>query len=250
MKKLKLGYKETGIFIIILAIGFFAMMHFYLMYVDAKVLEITESANATYTTKEKKLETNNFETVDLATELEDFLEKSKNKDITTVIYYIENENFYFNIGVKKEEDNYTFSIEKIVDSQREINARMNYTDIKEISYKTGNINNSTVLKLSKNKDFSYVILTGNTHYFLGSDIDEVVFENNRFYYKTYNPKYDMLKLKNDCSKETEKEIDDFNYYDNYYKYGKINFLDDYYQKIYLESINVKKYCDKLAGQNN
>ena len=92
-------------------------------------------------------------------------------------------------------------------------------------------------------------MTDETHYFLGNDIEYISYMDNHFYYLSYNSKYRALLEAEECSKEVKGTIQYFNQNDYFYKYGKINFLKDFYQKLASKTYSVKDKCDELAVAN-
>ena len=126
---------------------------------------------------------------------------------------------------------------------------MNLKNIEEIEYRTGNSNNATVLNLISDYDEEYLAITEDTYYFLGTDIESISYINEHFYYVSYNSKYKLLENATLCDKETKNSIDEFNKNDNYYKYGKINFFGDYYQKLSSKTYTVEDRCNELENLN-
>lgn len=220
------------LYILILILGFAYLVSTYLKYIDKEVLSIknTELNNITIA-YESKLD-NDFNVINI---FED-IKSNVNDDLSSIIYKIDGETFYFVIDVVDE----LYVISKIVDDDRSINSMMNFKGIKTIEYKTGNNNNATVFKLTSENSYSYFVLTGNSSYFLGSEISEIVYEDSRFYYKTYNPEYEFLKNKEKCG--IIKDSDTVNKDDYYLKEGKINFLSDFYQKTDAKVMSVKERC--------
>ena len=83
-------------------------------------------------------------------------------------------------------------------------------------------------------------------YFLGEDIDDISFENDEFHYKAVNPKYDSKELvKNGCTQKVINDIEDFDFNESYYYIGRINFLDDYYQKTVDSTSSVQDKCKEV-----
>jgi len=62
-----------------------------------------------------------------------------------------------------------------------------------------------------------------------------------------NLRYIALREVEACTKEVKEEIPKFSLKDYYYKYGKINFLSDYYQKLASKTFTVKERCEELEA---
>ena len=120
---------------------------------------------------------------------------------------------------------------------------MNYKRIDRFEYRSSE--DTTVLHIITDYDSNYFAMSNYGENFLGDDIDEIIYKDDRFYYVTYNPKYKLLKSAEKCSNSIIKKINNFSYSDYYYKEGKINFMSEYYQKLSPTSVSVKTYCNSL-----
>lgn len=218
----------------------------YFDYIDIKANEILEKTDAEFTTENITLQNNGLYIVDIK---QDLIDNNIDDKIDKITYKIKNEKFYFELRIYKDIDSQepTFEIEKIVDDRHEINAKMNLRNIEKIEYRTGNINDSTVLNLITNFDSQYFAITENNYYFLGEDIESISFLDNHFYYVSYNKNYRSLSEAKECTKEVKRSIDGFNEKETYYNYGKINFFKDYYQKLSSKKYTVKDYCESLIN---
>lgn len=220
----------------------------YFSKLDMAVSELANKKEIAYETKNNELGNNGFYVAKLKEELLELVEKKK---VTSLTYEFENEGFYFDINViEDEEGNKSFEIERIACPEYHINARMNMRDVEEIEYRTGNPDKSTVLLIKQKYNADYFAMTLNTYYFLGSDIESISYKYDHFYYMSYNPNYKSLEEAASCSKDVTSKIHGFNMKHYYYKYGKINFLPDYYQKLAASTYTVKNRCDDLANENN
>lgn len=221
-------------------------INMYLDKVDAESKKIINETDTAYTTKNNKINKKGLYVAELKTELDKNFKDTKDKSLT---YKFDGEEFYLNIGISKDEEgNNNYSILKIAHPEFGINARMNMTDIVSIEYRTGNKGEASVLKLNTAYNSDYFALLDGTYYFLGNDIESINYIDGQFYYVTYNPNYTLLEEKRDCSKETKNLIDGFDNNDYYYKYGKINFLTDYYQKLSSKVYTVKEKCSEFTEE--
>lgn len=217
----------------------------YLARVDVAAKEIQNKTKFTYVTKDNEINSSGFYVANLKDELTEYI---GNGDLSEVTYRFDGENFYIEVkAIKDEEGNMSFEIEKIACPEFSINARMNMKNIESIEYRTGNPKKSTVLKINQTYNSDYFAMTDGTYYFLGSDIESISFKDEHFYYMSYNKNYLSLEKVTSCSKEVKADIDGFNGKDYYYKYGRINFLADYYQKLASKTFTVQDRCDELAG---
>ena len=139
---------------------------------------------------------------------------------------------------------------EIINEEKKVFARMNMEDVESIEYRTGNANGASLLKINTEFYSDYFAITNEDHYFLGSDIETVSFKDDQFYYMSYNPNYELLETAKTCSKDVKASIDGFSNKDYYYKYGKINFLPDYYQKLASKKFTVGEKCDELKQIND
>lgn len=237
---LKSLFKIKNIFILLyilfLASGFVICFHLYLNYVDSEISkkEVMEKVVYARTFEEKN---DGFNVLKIN---DDF----KGISNSTYSYKIKNEYFSFIVTTNKS----GVSINKFIDSARKINARLFFDDVEKIEYASGDVNNSMLFKITSKTDYKYLAVAGSSYYILGNDIDEIIYENNAFYYRSYNPKYDILRVDHSCNSEIRRKIEDFDYKNYFYKYGKINFLSDYYQKINSKYYYVKDYCNDLKNK--
>ncbi len=244
-KRIRIVKKAVPIIILFILIGLFTI---YIKYVDKKSKSIQKESYYTYTQNDVVKGTEGFNSIDLKENLQDFLSKNKHNDIS-LTYKIKNEQFYFDLLLKKENNDYTFEIDRIIDEAHNMHAKMKYENVIKAEYQTGNENHATVLKLYTDNEIRTLAITGNTYYFLGSDIESISYINGEFYYLSYNKKYTTLKSATSCDKATKHSIDEFNAKDYYYKYGKINFLTDYYQKMSSKVFTVEDKCNELEINN-
>lgn len=249
-KKLTKIIKNIVIFIIIFSIavlGYYGSQ-LYFEYINSEVDKLEKEKSLEYTYEKNILNNNGMYVLDLDSELTSFLSK---KDVNYFILKIQDEEFYMEISIEENTDGKNiYNLEKIVDKSHNINARVNKNDIISIEFQTSKIDNSTVIKINDLDYDNYFVITNNTYYFLGEDIESISFLNDRFYYISYNPKYYILKEADECSKELKNEIENYNSNEYFYKYGKINFLSDYYQKLASKSLTVNDWCKTLKNQND
>lgn len=251
MKKKKRIKKRKKILKIILLtlMGLFliVILIIYLNITDKKAKEISQNANYSFVLKNRLKGEEGFYRADIRSDLEKKFKNKKAKE-AVYLYKIKGEDFYFEIIANKEASKTTFEISRLIDEKHKVHAKMNYKNIEKIEYRTGNSNHSTVIKLISDLESRYLVLTNNTYYFLGTDIQVISYNEEQFYYLSYNPKYDVLKTSESCSKEVKKSIDGFSGKDYYYRYGKINFLTDYYQKLASKTFTVSDRCEELSSE--
>lgn len=216
--------------------------------VDKRTREILNKTELTYVTKENELNNNGLYVAELKKELIDFIGK---RNISTATYEFEGENFYVDVSIEGTEgdENVSFTIDKIMCPEFGINARIDIEGVESIEYRTGNPTKSSVLKINKSDGHEYLAMTKDTYYFLGDDIESISFIDNHFYYVSHNPKYRLIGEENSCSNEVISEISKFNMFDYYYKYGKINFLPEFYQKLSTKEYTVKDQCDSFEPKD-
>ena len=240
-------FNKRTILIFLIGLAFvlsIVSLRIYFSNLDKTVSELLNKKEVVYETKNNEVNNRGFYVANLEEELNDLISK---KDVTTLTYEFENESFYFDIRVLyDEEGNPSFEIEKIGCPEYQINARMNMRDVESIEYRTGNPDKSTVLKINQKYNTNYFAMTLKTYYFLGNDIESISYKDDHFYYITYNPNYKSLEEADSCSKAVISKIDGFSTKHYYYKYGKINFLSDYYQKLASKTFTVKNKCDELS----
>ena len=220
----------------------------YLKHIDKEANKITEDTTYSYTVKKKINSNGGLFVANIEDDLKTYIKKHKNID--NITYNIDGEDFYFQVNIFNEKDNFSIEIYKIVDNSRNISARMTYKDIKKIEYKTDSITNSSILNIITEYDNNYMAITKDNYYFLGTDIDKVSYDGEHFYYYSYNDVYDELANANSCSYEVINQIEEFNYSDIYYTYGIVNFLKDYYQKLAPNNYTVWQYCEYLNNRLN
>lgn len=240
----------------------------YLHSVDEKASELSDKTSATYISSNNEKGENGLFIANIEDDLTSYIEEHDPdlKKLRTFTYKIPDEKFYIELSVHKielkktEQKNddeetepeigYSFEITKIVDELHDINAKTNYSDIKKIEYKTGNSNYATVLNLIAANDTRYMVCVENAYYFLGSDIETVSYIYDHFYYLSYNKDYSPLRDATSCDNDVLENIEDFNLNDVYYRYGKINFLKDYYQKTSSTAYSVRERCAELENAEN
>lgn len=245
-KKRLIGNIILSVTVVVGIILLMFTIRIYLNNVDEKTKEIMKETDATYTTSNNKINSNGLYVAQVKKELLDYLE---DWDAKTITYKFEGEPFYLELEVTEDETGEkTFSIEKIVNEEKKVYARMNLEDVDNIEYRTGNANGASLLKINTEFYSDYFAITNENHYFLGSDIENVSFENDQFYYLSYNPNYRILDTAKTCSKDIKAQIDDFSTKDYYYKYGEINFLTDYYQKLSSKRYTVGEKCEELKAK--
>ncbi len=244
-KKKLIGNIVLSVTVVISIILLMFAIRIYLGRVDEKTKEIMKETDATYTSKENALNDKGFYVAELKRDLSDYLEDF---DVKTITYKIEGEPFYLDIQIVEDETGEKiFSIQRIINEEKKVFARMNMEGIESIEYRTGNVNGASVLKINTEYYSDYFVITNENHYFLGSDIENVSFSEDQFYYLSYNPNYRILDKAKLCNKELKSQIDGFSNKDFYYKYGKINFLSDYYQKLSSKKFTVGERCEELKA---
>lgn len=243
-KRIRLVKKTVPIVILFILIGLFTI---YIKYVDKKAKDIQDESYYTYIQKDIVYGSEGFYLINLKENLQDFLNKNKH-DVLTLSYKVKNESFSFDLLIKKNNNNYIYEIDRIIDDAHNMHAKMKYEGVERIEYQTGNENHATVLKLYTDSEVRILAITENTYYFLGSDIENINYNNGEFYYLSYNKKYTPLNSASSCDKTLKNSIDDFSMKDYYYKYGKINFLTDYYQKLSSKVFTVEEKCTELEEE--
>lgn len=242
---MKEKYKRTVLVILIIfaiCCSIFAL-RLYFARIDAASKEIMNKNDVAFMTKNNELNSKGFYIANLKEELDDFTDDK----VTKIAYEFEGEDFYLDIVVNNGSNNEkSYEIEKIGCPKYEVNARMNMKDIESIEYRTDKLGRSTVLKINEKYNSEYFAMAEGTYYFLGQDIESISYRDEHFYYMTYNPNYKLLDEAETCSKEVKDKIHKFSLKDYYYKYGKINFLSDYYQKLASKTYTVQERCDELA----
>lgn len=251
MKKIRSKTKSDVAFYSIIAlmvlITILYGLKIYLSHIDTTSKKIMEESDTSYLATNVENLKNGFKKLNIKSDVEEYLKKKKK--ITSITYKIKDEKFTFDIGiVTKEDKTYTFNINKIKDDKHEVYARMHLENIEAIEYRTGNMNEATVIKFITDLNSEYFVIIDGNYYFLGSDIKSLSYMNDHFYYMTYNPNYRTLEDVTECTKDVKKSIDGFKSSDYYYHYGKINFLSEYYQKLASKTYTVKEKCDDLASE--
>ncbi len=231
---------------IVILIVIVVLFNVYIKIVDKKSKEILDESYYTYTQEEIYPSGEGFNLIDLEKNLKDFLSKTRQEEVT-LSYRVKDSSFSLDLLVKKDNDNYSFEIDRIIDDVHNMHAKMKYEGVKKIEYQTGNENHATVLKLYTDNETRYLAITGNTYYFLGSDIENISFKDGEFYYLSYNKKYSLLKTASACDASIKSKIDEFKPSEYYYKYGKINFLTDFYQKLSSKVYTVENRCSELEN---
>lgn len=249
-KKIKKFYRKHKIIIdigstilIILLLTLFLGLYF--KHLNKEANKVENNTDSSYLLKDSKASSNGLFFVNVYDQMTKYF-KSKNTE--TVTYKIENETFYLTIikVYDKETKETTFDVIKISDPKRKIYARINFMNIKEFEYKTGDRNKSTVIHLISNDTSVYYALSGNNYYMLGDDIESISYKDEQFYYVSYNKKYKAIETVGSCTEELKASIDNFKLSDVYYNYGEINFLSDYYQKLSSDRYTVEEKCNELG----
>lgn len=221
-------------------------IHLYLKNVDVKAKEFTKTTDANYTFEKGSLNAEGLYVVDLKEELSEFI---KTDNAESISCHFKGEKFVLEVFVKRSDDEtISFELEKVVEDDFGINARVSLGEIESIEYRTGEIKDETLLKINTANDSSYFAMIDGVYYFLGQDIETISYMDQHFYYVSYNPKYKVLREAEDCSKEVKASIKNFKTSDYYYKYGKINFLSDFYQKLSTKVYTVKDRCEELQQE--
>lgn len=248
-KKIKRFYKKRKklciVFGILFCILFVAsIIRLYTFHLNRAVSRLENMTDSVYIKEEFIANSNGFSTINMLGDLKDYFSNNINN---SVAYKLKDETFYLDISRIKNDKkkNPTFDVDKIVDKERNINARVNFQNLVAMEFKTGGDNSASVIHLISSNDDLYFVITGNTYYFLGDDIENISFLEGDFYYVSYNNKYKAIDTAGGCTEELMLSIDDFNQNDIYYNYGRINFLPDYYQKMASKSLTVKDKCASM-----
>lgn len=248
MKKVKkkkvIYYSGLGFLITaMMIIGTFAL-GLYLNKVDAATREILEKSEVSYITSNNEINEEGLYVANLEEELTSYVEEKK---VSSITYEFSGESFYLELVVNKDKNGeLSFEIVKIIDEEEGVKARMNLKDVKTIEYRRDEKSGAKLLKIDAAYNSDYFVITEGTYYFLGQDIESISFKDDKFYYLTYNPDYKVLEEYQSCSKDVQKTIDGFNEKHYYYKYGKINFLRDYYQKLATKKYTVREKCAEFS----
>lgn len=243
----KIKYILTVLITILIVLALIFGVKIYLQRIDAKVDELSNSTDMEFTSLKNDLNSDGFYVAKLKDELTAYIEDN---NVSSVTYNLEGENFYLEIAVNRsEEGDLSFDVEKIVSDEFDINARINIADVEKIEYRTGNPKKSTVIKFGEDYVHNYFAMSESVYYFLGQDIESISYIDDHFYYVSYNPNYLILEDAQSCSKDVKSQIDGFKTSDYYYKYGKINFLSDYYQKLSSKTYTVGQKCNELQEKN-
>ncbi len=216
----------------------------YFNWVNVEAEKREDSNVVTYIAKHNSINAEGLYVSNLKENLVSFLD---GKSAEKVKYGFENESFYLLLSVTLESEEMVFSIEKIVDESQDVIALVHFRGVESVEYRTGNSNISSVIKVNADVELTnnYIAITEGTHYLLGEDIKTISYKNDQFYYLSYNLKYISLREATSCSQEVKGEIPKFNQKDYYYRYGKINFLSDYYQKLASKTFTVKDRCEEF-----
>lgn len=248
-KKIKRFYKKRrkqcivfGIIFCILLVA--SIIRLYTFHLNRAVSRLENMTDSVYVKEKFIPNSNGFNTINMLSDLKDYFSNNINN---SVAYKLKDETFYLDISKisNDKKKTPTFDVDKIVDKERNINARVNFQNLVAMEFKTGGANSATVIHLLSSSDDLYFVITGNTYYFLGDDIEDISFLEGDFYYVSYNNKYKAIDTAGGCTEELMLAIDDFNQNDIYYNYGRINFLTDYYQKMASKSLTVKDKCDSM-----
>ncbi len=244
VKKKRLLKRIGKIILVISIIGLcYVGLDKYFARIDAVAKEIQEKSEIAFITKDNPMNEEGLYVANLDEDLIDFVEEKK---VGSVTYEFDGEQFYLELAIRKDDKGeISFEITKIVNEEFGIKAMMNFEDVKSVEYRSDERSKSSVLKINALYNTSYFAMTNGTYYFLGQDVESISYRDGHFYYLTYNPDYRTLKTATSCSKTVKNSIDGFNMNDYYYKYGKINFLTDYYQKLSSKTYKVKDRCGEF-----
>lgn len=241
-----IGNVICGLLIAIGVLLFILGIKLYLNKIDVKAKEILEMTDTTYDKENGEV---NYTGLYVANVKDDILKYAEGKDIKSVSYKLKDEGFYIDFVIEENKNGEDIvSITRIVADDYNINAIMNMKDIKSIEYRMGNSGDAIVLKINSEYSSEYFAMLEGTYYFLGLDIETISYIKGQFYYTSYNPNYLYLEEAKSCSKEVVDSIDGFNKNDYYYKYGKINFLPDYYQKLSSKTYTVGDKCTEFEEE--
>ncbi len=245
----KILFNAICVVLIFMAILFGALaLRLYLENIDRKVELLSESTDIVYTSKSHEMDTEGLYKANIEKEVVEYI---GNRNASSVTYKIDGEPFYFILGIVKDENNnITVTLEKIVNPELGINARVNIRELDSINYRTDNNSNAVLLKINTINTGDYFAMIENKYYSLGSDIETISYKNDQFYYLSYNPDYTFLEDAQSCDKEVKNMFDGFNLNDYYYKYGEINFLDDYYQKLASKVYTVGDKCSEFETKES
>lgn len=215
----------------------------YFSRIDYAAREVQNQKEIAYEKKRGELNSKGFYVANLTEDIKPLIESKK---IDSLTYEFEGEDFSIDMLIhRNDEGNISFEIERIFSLGYDISARMNMKDVEAIEYRTGNPSQASVLKIVEKYNTEYFVMLKGNYYFLGEDIESLSYKDDHFYYMTYNPEYKLLESATECSKEVKNKIDGFDMKHYYYKYGKINFLSDYYQKLSQKKFTVQNKCDEL-----
>lgn len=248
-RKVKKFYKKNkrlvNIFAALFSILLLAfIVRLYTLHLNRASSTLANKTDAEFVKEEYDSNSNGFYTVDIEKDMNKYFKSNLNESVT---YRVKNETFKINIYKSHEKisKKVTYHIDKIADDERDINARVTFDNLKTIEFRTGGANSATVIHLIGESNTSYFVITGDTYYTLGDDIESISFENGDFYYRSYNNKYLAIDTVGSCNEELRLSIEDFNEDDVFYTYGKINFLKDFYQKLASKSYSVRDKCASL-----
>lgn len=241
--KRKLGNIALLIFILAAVIFFLVAIKMYLARVDEEVAKILEEADTTFIEKKGEEDYTGFYVANVKDTVLGF---SQGKNISTIKYEFDGEPYFIEFLLEQNDvGEQSITITKIVNDSKGIRASMNLRNVVSISYRTGNSNQSSILKIVGDYETRYFAMTDGAYYFLGSDIDNISYRDGQFYHTSYNPNYLYLEETKSCSQEVIAQIDGFNKNDYYYRYGKINFLEEYYQKLSSKTYSVGDKCKEF-----
>jgi len=248
-KRKKIRIIKNVLFVILFTfsiVGVILISKKYNQYLDIKTEEKLETIKGTFISKDAKLNYNGLYIVSVKDELDQFLRENNYEKIT---YKVDKESFYIEFTVVKGDDeNYIYNIDKIVNKDLNINARLNIVGVQSIEFRSSSRIEQAVIKITTIYDQEFFAMANGAYHLLGDDIEEIGFIDEHFYHMVYNPKYISLRDVDSCSKEVKKSIKNFNGNEYYYKYGRINFLSDYYQKLSSKTYTVSNKCDELQAQ--
>ena len=204
-KKAKKFYKKNkqviNIFVVLFSILLIVfIIRLYTLHLNRASSTLENKTDAEFIKEEYDTTSNGFYTVDIEKDMNKYFKSNLNE---SVAYKVKGETFKINIYKSHEKisKKVTYHIDKIADDERDINARVTFNNLKSIEFRTGGANSATVMHLIGETDNSYFVITGDTYYTLGDDIESISFENGDFYYRSYNNKYLAIDTVGSCNEE-------------------------------------------------
>lgn len=220
------------------------LLNVYIEHIDKATKEYIEKSTILMKSSNKEVGPEGLYIAKIKEDVDAYLIDHKAEKIR---YEFDGEDFYVELLLAKDDNGeVSIAIDKIVSPHHNVNARVSMIGVESIEYRTGNVNETSLLKINTMFNNEYFAMLDSAYYFLGEGIQSISFKDDQFYYGSYNSKYDSLKSAEACSDEVKKSIKDFKQGDAYYVYGKLNFLKDYYQKLDSKEYTVKMRCEALA----